>query len=124
MFLALMKYVTLEGRYNTYYFYHFPLLNHLRHKVLLSFPLFLLMDLENLVEKCVDSAALNPNEPTPLLLHQGLILRLYHFHLALCPSKPISVVQIEEIEPPTVTNLSLNESKGPARKSHPVPTDS
>lgn len=50
-------------------FYHFPLLNHLRHKVLLSFPFFLLIDLEIFVEKCIASATANPNELTPLLLH-------------------------------------------------------
>lgn len=82
------------------------------------------MDLKNSVEKCVESAALNPNEPTPLPLHQGLILRLYHFHLALCPLKPISTICIEEIEPPNETNLSLAESKGPSKKSHLVPDDS
>lgn len=82
------------------------------------------MELENLVKKCVESVALNPNEPTPLSLHQGLILWLYHFHLALCPLKPILAVRIEEIEPPTETNLSPVESKGSVKKSHPVPADS
>lgn len=81
------------------------------------------MDLENSFEKCDDLIATNPNEPTPLTLHQGLILRLYHFHLALCPLKHISDIRIEEIEPPTVPNMSPAESKGPMKKIQSTPTD-
>lgn len=55
-------------------------------------------------------------------LHQGLILRLYHFHLALCPPNPISIVRVEEIEPPIMTNISSTESKGPIRKMPLVTT--
>lgn len=108
-----MKYVTLEGRYTTLLF--FPLLNHLCYKMLLSFLFFLLTDLESFVEKCLESAAQNPKDSPPLSLHQGLILRLYHFHLVLYPHKPIIVVYIEEVKPllrPISPRMSSKDPKG------------
>lgn len=84
---------------------------------MLSFPFFLLKDLESSIKKCIEFVGQNPEDTPPLPLHQGLILRLYQFHLVLYPPKPISVVRVEEIEPLILTNISPAESKGPIRKT-------
>lgn len=44
-----MKYLTLEGKYGVYYFYHFPLLNHFRNRELVCIPFFLTHALEEIV---------------------------------------------------------------------------
>lgn len=120
--LAIMKYVTLEGRFKVFYFYHMPLLNHLRHKMILNFPFFLLTSLENLIKESHEASALNPNLPPPLPLHHGLILKLYFFCFSLCPPKPISVVHVEEFEPPDIAfdKPSPVASVGPKRKTSPL----
>ena len=41
----LKKYITCEGRYQTVYHSEFSLLSHLRHRVLLNIPYYLLNDL-------------------------------------------------------------------------------
>ena len=38
--LVLMKYLTLEGRFGVYYYYHFPLLNHFRNRDFISILVF------------------------------------------------------------------------------------
>ncbi len=47
VFLFLMKYLTLEGRYGVCYYYHFPLFNHFHHHGFILLPFFLLHDLKD-----------------------------------------------------------------------------
>lgn len=49
MCLVIMKYLTLEGRYDVYYFYHLLLLNHFRNRELVCIPFFLMHALEEMV---------------------------------------------------------------------------
>ena len=49
MCLVLMQYLTLEGRFDVLYYYHFPLLNHFRNRDFISIPFFLLHSLEDMI---------------------------------------------------------------------------
>jgi len=106
--LMIMKYFTLEGQFKVYYHYHFALLNHFRKKMEISFPFFLFSSLENSIKSTKEVQVKNPNYPL-IPIHQGLILRLYHFHLALCPPKLIKVSLVDSTQSPTV--------KGKAKKN-------
>ena len=46
--IFLKKYITCEGRYQTIYNYELPLLSHLRHRMLLNIPYYLLNDLHHM----------------------------------------------------------------------------
>jgi len=82
IYLMIMKFLIVEGRFWVYYHYHFALLNHFRNKVEISFPFFLLSSLDNSVKSVRELKAKNANRPL-ILIHQSLILRLYHFHSCL-----------------------------------------
>lgn len=82
-----------------------PLLNHFIHHLLINFLSFLLLSPELSVKEVVELATINPKKP-PIPLHQGLILRLYHSHLVLCPPKPIRTTLVNEepkLNPPIET---------------------
>ncbi len=82
VYLVIMKYLTLEGRFGVYYDYHFPLLNHCRIRNFISIPFFLLHSLEDIVSDAREKKNKGLNFT---IIHQGLIFFLYQFHLALCP---------------------------------------
>jgi hypothetical protein len=86
--LVIMKYLMLEGRYGVYYYYHFPLLNHFRNRDFVSIPFFLLHSLEDMVSNVKVKRKKGANFT---IIHQGLIFRLYKFHLALCPPRIITI---------------------------------
>ncbi|XP_059073040.1 uncharacterized protein LOC131035524 isoform X1 [Cryptomeria japonica] len=96
----IMKYFTLEGRYGFFYYYHLPFLNHLKNKDLISIPFFLLRSLDYNVKDIAEAKKKGKEFP---ILHQGLILRLYNFHLALCPSRMISVQNVLGNQPLAIT---------------------
>lgn len=77
IFHIIIKYFTREGKFIVYYFYHFPFLNHLRHIALISIMFYLLHSIEYNIEA-------NKNDKNNVILHQGLLFRLYKFHLTLC----------------------------------------
>lgn len=58
------------------------------------------------------------------MLHQGLNHKIYHFHLALVPPKPISAMRVEELVSLEINpgNPSPTVSAGSKRKS-PIPED-
>lgn len=64
------------------YYYHLPFLNHLRNKDLISIPFFLLHSMDSNVRDIAEAKKKCKDFP---IMHQGLILYLYNFHLALCP---------------------------------------
>lgn len=72
--LFVMRYFTLEGRYMSVHVYHFPLLNHIRHGECINLPFYLLSSVQLNIEK-------GASPP----LHQGLMLTLYKYALALNP---------------------------------------
>ena len=80
--LVLLKYLTLEGRYGVFYYYHFPLLNHFHHHDFISLSFFLLHDLKDIVIDVKDKMRRGFNFT---ILHLGLIFRFYQFHLTLVP---------------------------------------
>ena len=88
MCLVLMRYLTLEGRFGICYYYHFPLLNHFRNRDFISIPFFLLHSLKDMV---VDVREKKSKGLNFTIIHQGLIFRLYQFHLALCPPREVVV---------------------------------
>ena len=88
MCLVLMKYLTLEGRFGVCYYYHFPLLNHFRNKDFFSIPFFLLHSLEDMINDVREKKCKGLNFT---IIHQGLIFRLYQFHLALCSPREVVV---------------------------------
>ena len=49
VYLVIMKYLMLEGRFGVYYYYHFPLLNHFRNRDFISILFFLLHSLEDMI---------------------------------------------------------------------------
>lgn len=80
--LDIMHYFTLEGRFSIVYSYHFMLLNHLCHKVLVSFPFYLLLSMENSIEN-------HRKNPKKVILHEGLMnLMFSHIKLKLIPISP------------------------------------
>ena len=80
--VVLMKYLTLEGRFGVYYYYHFLLLNHFRNRDFISILFFLLHSLEDMVTDVREKRNKGQNFT---IIHQGLIFRLYQYHLALFP---------------------------------------
>ena len=88
VYLVIMKYLMLKGRFGVYYYYHFPLLNHFRNRDFISIPFFLLHSLEDMVSDVREKRSKGHNFT---IIHQGLIFRLYQFHLALCPPRVIVV---------------------------------
>ena len=64
----LKKYITCEGRFQIVYNYEIPLLSHLRHRVLLNIPYYLLNDLYHMVGFVRVS-----KHPISSLTHHGLI---------------------------------------------------
>ena len=93
--LILMKYLTLEGRYGVYYYYHFPLLNQFFHHDLIRIPFFLLHELEDIVIDIKEKMGKRVNFT---ILHQEILFKLYQFHIHLVPPK------IVEIDIPTHPN--------------------
>ena len=87
-YLVLMKYLMLEGKFGVYYYYHFPLLNHFRNRDFISIMFFLLHSLEDMIS---DVRGKRSKGKKFTILHQGLIFRLFQFHLALCPPRVIVV---------------------------------
>lgn len=87
VYLMIMKVSSLEGWFKVYYYYHLPLLNHFFHNAFISFHLFLLNSLENSIKYSMELAKKIEQEahPTPPSAH----FYLCHFHLPLCPPKPI-----------------------------------
>ena len=72
--LVLMRYLTLEGRFGVFYYYHFPMLNHFRNRDFISIPFFLLHSLENMV---IDVREKRSKGLNFTIIHQGLIFCLY-----------------------------------------------
>ncbi len=83
-----MRYLTLEGRFGVYYYYHFSLLNHFRNRDFISIPFYLPHSLEDMV---VDISEKRSKGKNYTIIHQGLIFHLYQFHLALCPPRVVVV---------------------------------
>ncbi len=69
-----MKYITLEGKFGVYYYYHFPLLNHFRKRDFISIQFYLLHSLEDMVNDVREKRSKGFNVT---IIHQGLIFRLY-----------------------------------------------
>ena len=82
VFLILIKYLTLEGRYGVFYYYHLSLLNYFHHHDFVLLHFFLLHELEDNVIDVKEKMRKGVNFT---ILHQGLMFRLYQFHLALVP---------------------------------------
>jgi len=97
----IMKYFILKGRFRRFFHYHFILLNHFRHSKHINFPFFLLSSLETSIVATKEQHTLDPSK-LELPLHQGLIMRLYKFHLALYPPKAPTPIRIEPHNPPRV----------------------
>lgn len=78
----------------------------------------MLSSLKLFVKEAIGLSTKNPDKP-PIPLYQRLILKLYHFHLALFPPKPIRTSLVEEpyIAPPL--NSPLNSSNEDAIKPCP-----
>ena len=72
--LVIMKYLTLEGKFGIYYYYHFPLLNHFRNRDFISISFFLLHYLEEMIRYVREKRSKGNNFT---IIHQGLIFRLY-----------------------------------------------
>ena len=88
VFLVPMKYLSLEGMYGVFYYYHFYLLNHFCHIDLIFIMFFLLHELEDII---IDVKEKMRKEVSFTILHEGLLFRMYQFHLALVPT---SIVEI------------------------------
>ncbi len=82
--LVLMRYLTLEGRYGVYYYYHFPLLNYFYHWDFISIPFFILHELENTIINVKGKMRKGANIT---ILDQGLIFTLHQFYLTLVPPR-------------------------------------
>jgi len=114
-----MKYITLEGKFGCYYHYHFALLNHFRHKVLFNLSFYLLLTLESFVKVSKSMHEINL-AIIAIPLHQGLILHLFHFHLALCLPKPIRAYLVEEANDDSDNNIPLSIKYGSLGKSKAI----
>ena len=68
----LKKYITCEGRYQTIYNSKLPLLSHLRHRVLLNIPYYLLNDLYHMA-----GFVRVAKHPLSSLTHHGLIKLIF-----------------------------------------------
>lgn len=80
--LAIMHYFMLEGRFSVVYSYHFMLLNQFRHKVLISFPFYLLLSMEKSIKD-------HQKNPKKVILHEGLMIMLFsHSKLKLILVSP------------------------------------
>ena len=86
--MVLMRYLTLEGRFDVCYYYHFSLLIHFRNRDFISIPFYLLHSLEDMVADVREKRNKGKNFT---IIHQGLIFHLYQFHLALCPPRVVVV---------------------------------
>ena len=66
--IFLKKYITCEGRYQSVYYYEFPLMSHLRHINLINVPFFLFKDLHHMA-----GFFRSAKHPYSSLTHHGLI---------------------------------------------------
>ena len=69
-----MKYLTLEGQYGVYYFYHFPFLNHFCNRELIYIHFFLMHALE---ETIMDARENKKKGANFTILYQGLMFHLF-----------------------------------------------
>jgi hypothetical protein len=113
----LMKYLTLEGRYSVCYYYHFPLLNHFFHCDFISFTLFLL---HNLVDSVMDVIEKMKKVVNYTILHQGLMFRLYRFHLALVPPRIVEIDIPSQPNPcPQYVPIRIMDPRAPTPQPFP-----
>jgi len=71
---VVMRYVTLEGHHKIVYAYHFGLLNHFKHGVVVNFPFFIHHSMKLLVLKCKQTQGKVPR-------NQGVIKLVYEVAL-------------------------------------------
>lgn len=102
MALLVMKYVTLVDRKRRFYTHMFSILN-LQYEVRNNFPLWIMSSLSQFVCKAIEKG-----KPP---LHQGLIQRVYNFHLALSPSGWVpSIVDVSVYDPNLIVDLIVTPS--------------
>lgn len=101
--LMVIKYFTLEGHFKLHYFYHMLLLNHFRNQDLISFPFQFLYSLEHYVKEDVDPTKSQRKKHVPM--HQGLIYKLYSFHLSMCPLGKILVLETPSSRSPPLAPI-------------------
>lgn len=68
---AIMRYITLDGRFTKFYRYHFVLLNHFRYEDKVNIPYFLI---------CLMNATIKAHREKPkgdTVIHQGLMVLIY-----------------------------------------------
>lgn len=68
---AIMRYITLDGRFTKVYGYHFVLLNHFRYDEKVNIPYFLICSMNATIKAHRD----NPKGDTTM--HQGLMVLIY-----------------------------------------------
>lgn len=91
----IMKYFTLEGRYGVFYYYH------LRCSITFAtMILFLSRSFYCTPSTVKDVCHCMTQDSNYIILHKGLMFRLYNFHRALCPPKPIYVQPAPSIQGP------------------------
>ena len=72
--LVIMKYLTLEGGFHVFYYYHFPLLNHFRNRDFISITFFLFHSLEDMIAGVYEKRSKGKSFT---IIYQGHIFRLY-----------------------------------------------
>ena len=97
VFLIIMKYLTLKGRYGVFYYYQFPLLNHFHNRDLVCLPFFLMHALEEIVMDAREKSRKGENFT---ILYQGLMFRLYQFHLALYLPRVLAIENLQPVAHP------------------------
>jgi len=121
MCFLIMKYFTLEGRYARFYYYHLPLLNHFHRNLAICFPYYLLSSLDHSVKMVHKNLTSRPLEK-PVPLHQGLIHRLYQFHLALMPPATLHHPAMEPSPNTPSASIKCDSLLTPVKNSHDGPT--
>ena len=83
MLHAIIKYITLDTKFDHICTYHFMLLNHFSYGVKISFPLYLYLSMNDNINEFKDKNTRNH------ALHEGLLLLIYEHFKARTTSKQI-----------------------------------
>lgn len=101
----MIKYFILEGQFVTIHRYNFPILNHLRHNKLVSYPLFLFSSLD----KCSFKDFYPP-------LYKGFIYTIYNYCLDKTPlSTPLHRIILLMIMTRSLLILVVPKGKFPLK---------
>ena len=73
---AIIKYITLDTKFDRICTYHFVLLNHFRYGVKIFFPLYLYSSMNDNINDFKEKNTRNP------ALHEGLLLLIYEYFKA------------------------------------------